>query len=505
MRAKPYQIIVGLLTISVLAILALQAYWIRNFYIQKRADFNRQVFGVLEQVSNTLQARQGIRHLQQEVIINDNGTNTSRLSVQRAGEGQVKVELRSESSTASSSATLDSVKKTINSFSSSSVKIYKPSLNGVYKVVLGNDKKKDSAVGKLIDKMLLEIKTMDTDEKNTDTLKSIIKRALAVKGLFLPFEFALKKIKANQQDVLCMSEGFNPTKQHYTSDLSVGNVFNNNRFLQLQFIGDKGFVLASIKNTLLLSLLFSCLIIGVFYYTLRLILKQKKLNEIKNDFINNMTHELKTPIATIALATDAMAHPEVRNNEERFSEYTRILKEENQKLNQHVERVLQMAMLDKGELKLNKTRLNLVELLQSAIKSHKLLIEKTGAQLDFKHEQAIYFYGDEEHLLAVFNNLLDNALKYSVENCLIEIMAFVKGNFIEIGFKDNGIGIEAEHHEKVFEKFFRAQGGNLHDVKGFGLGLSHVRSIVAAHNGIIKLKSEKGRGSEFIIEFSNHV
>jgi two-component system phosphate regulon sensor histidine kinase PhoR len=269
----------------------------------------------------------------------------------------------------------------------------------------------------------------------------------------------------------------------------------------VQFPDEAGLVFSGIKNMLILSAFFSLTIILVFYFTLKTILKQKKLGEIKNDFINNMTHELKTPLATISLAIDALNNPQVKQDEEKFNQYTAILKEENQKLNSHVERVLQMALLDKSELQLHKNEVNVIELIHSSIATHQLQINKQQAQVIFDSQQSgVKIYVDEFHLVNVFNNLLDNALKYSKENCLIEITVQKNLNNMLITFRDNGIGIDQALHDKVFEKFYRVQVGNLHDVKGFGLGLSYVKSIIESHNGTVELKSEKNKGSEFIIK-----
>jgi two-component system phosphate regulon sensor histidine kinase PhoR len=170
-----------------------------------------------------------------------------------------------------------------------------------------------------------------------------------------------------------------------------------------------------------------------------------------------------------------------------------------------VERVLQMALLDKSELQLHKDQLNVIELINTTITTHQLQINKQQAQIIFNAQQPeVKITADKFHLLSVFNNLLDNALKYSKGNCAIEIAVTKTSNDVSVAFRDNGIGIESTLQDKIFEKFFRAQGGNLHDVKGFGLGLSYVKSIIESHHGTIDLKSEKGKGSEFIIKLPTH-
>jgi two-component system phosphate regulon sensor histidine kinase PhoR len=213
-----------------------------------------------------------------------------------------------------------------------------------------------------------------------------------------------------------------------------------------------------------------------------------------------MTHELKTPIATISLAVDGISNPVIKNDETKFNKYTSILKEENKKLNDHVERVLQMALLEKGELILDKKSVGLRSLLESCISTRQLQIQNKKATVVLNATEEVTVNADEFHLQNAFTNLLDNALKYSGENCEIIISLNKQGDII---FKDNGIGIDKIIQEKVFEKFYRAQGGNLHDVKGFGLGLSYVKSIIEAHGGTIELKSEKNKGSEFIIRLKN--
>jgi two-component system phosphate regulon sensor histidine kinase PhoR len=508
MNAKPYKLIFILLILSVLSVFVLQAFWIRNFYIQKQDEFNQTVYAALEKVSTKLDERQKLQAAKEKIVLDHSLNTTSRENTKSAGGTLVttyaQVRNTKKGSTRVSITKLETIKNDMQKIqiADSSIVIHSPGLTIVKR---SGKKKQDSnkkEIDKLIDKMLMEIRIIDTDERNGDTLKNIIKKIFANKGLFMPFEFALKKIFKNKDETLARSSAFNEKAVSFVTDLSTDKVFSTHNFLFIQFPTINNFVFSSMKNILLLSLLFSLLISTVFYYTIRLILNQKKLNEIKNDFVNNMTHELKTPIATISLALDSINNPEIKNNEEHFKEYTRILKEENRKLNRHVERVLQMAQLDRGELQIMKTQSDLVKILESSLKTFALLIEDKKAKVRFDPAAAeIKINADEEHLKAVFDNLLDNALKYSGDNCEIQISIKRNEGIVSITFKDNGIGIGSEHQEKIFDRFYRAQGGNLHDVKGFGLGLSYVKSMVEAHGGNIEVKSEKGKGSEFIIKF----
>jgi two-component system phosphate regulon sensor histidine kinase PhoR len=258
-------------------------------------------------------------------------------------------------------------------------------------------------------------------------------------------------------------------------------------------------------NILIISIL---LLIGIGFIFISLIKRmfnQERLLQLKNNFINNMTHELKTPIATISLAVDSINNPLVKNNEPKLKEYINIIKQENKKINQHVEKVLQMALLEKGDIALEKKSFDLVEIINLSIKNNKLKTASVKACITFESnlEKAITI-GDEFSLLNVFNNLIDNALKYSTENCKIDIRLKKENQFYVISITDNGIGIDKTELSSIFDKFYRVQGGNLHDVKGSGLGLSYVRSIIELHSGSIEVNSEINKGSTFTIKLTSN-
>lgn len=279
---------------------------------------------------------------------------------------------------------------------------------------------------------------------------------------------------------------------------------NKSIVLEVGFASTVSFVIKQMTGLLTLSLFITVLIAFVMIYTFRRMLTQEKLNQIKNDFVNNMTHELKTPIATMSIALDAISTKAIKNDEEKLDNYTRILKEENKKLNTHVERVLHLAQLDSDELIINKEVINVAAMLQQCVDSHRLLIAEKRAEVLLETEVDLNLTGDSFHLQNAINNILDNALKYAHENPVIKIRAASSESNLILTFKDNGIGIDKSLKDKVFEKFFRVQSGNIHDVKGFGIGLSYVKSIIEAHSGTIELKSEINKGSEFIITLPLH-
>jgi two-component system phosphate regulon sensor histidine kinase PhoR len=248
------------------------------------------------------------------------------------------------------------------------------------------------------------------------------------------------------------------------------------------------------------AILFTIIITTAFFLTIRTLLKQKKLSEIKSDFINNMTHEFKTPLATISLAVDALKNEKVSGDKEKTNYFTGIIKEENKRMNKQVETILQAALLDKQEVQLNLKKLSAHSLIKSAINNITLPIEEKGGKIEIILEaQKDIILADEVHFTNIINNLLDNSVKYSKESPLIKLHTSNQGNSIRIKIDDNGIGMNKETLNRIFEKFYRAHTGNIHDVKGFGLGLSYVKTMIDAHHGTIRPESTLGKGSSFII------
>ncbi len=248
------------------------------------------------------------------------------------------------------------------------------------------------------------------------------------------------------------------------------------------------------------AIIFTIIITTAFFITVRTLLKQKKLSEIKSDFINNMTHEFKTPLATISLAVDALKNEKVAGNREKSDYFTGIIKEENKRMNKQVETILQAALLDKKEVQLNMKRLLAHDIIINVLNNINLQVEEKGGTIDVELEaENDLILADEVHFTNVINNLLDNAVKYSKDNLHIKLSTKNAGNHLKIKIEDNGIGMNKETLHRIFEKFYRAHTGNVHNVKGFGLGLSYVKTMIDAHHGTIKAESVLGKGSSFTI------
>lgn len=277
-------------------------------------------------------------------------------------------------------------------------------------------------------------------------------------------------------------------------------MFATPQFLVIDFTDKIASIVAELQTIIILFLLFSAIIIGVYAYTLRNFLRQRKLSELKTDFINNMTHEFKTPIASISLAADSLKNPKILQNPELILHYGEIIKEENRRMNRHIESVLQSAILEKDALELKREKAHIHSLLEIAVDrakfQHRIREIKVAEEYSADNDDV---WGDEIHLVNVFVNLLDNAVKYCEGTPEITIQTRNENNSIVITFKDNGIGIKKDDLKEIFQKFYRVPTGNLHNIKGFGLGLSYVKSISELHGGSVTADSVFGKGSTFTI------
>lgn len=277
-------------------------------------------------------------------------------------------------------------------------------------------------------------------------------------------------------------------------------------YLVVHFPGKVGYMWRSVLPTLLGSILFSGVILFCFAYTIQVIFEQKKLSEIKNDFINNMTHEFKTPIATISLAADSIGNPMILHKPDKVQRFANIIKQENKRMNKQVEKVLSMALLDRKEVNLNVRTINIHEIISRAVDNISLQVEKKDGKIlqDLKADNPI-IEADETHISNVIHNLLDNANKYTPETPEISVHTKNVADGVQIIIKDNGLGMSKEQRRKIFDKFYRVPTGNRHDIKGFGLGLSYVKAIVTEHKGDIVVQSELGKGSSFILTFKHSI
>ncbi len=335
------------------------------------------------------------------------------------------------------------------------------------------------------------------------TLDTLLKKELHSRGISIPYQYGVK----NSSNMIFSSFAVNYSpdllKKAHKVLLFPNDLQPQNHFLYVYFPDTQGFILGNMWSVFLSSILLISMIGGVFYSSVNTMLKQKKLADIKNDFINNMTHEFKTPISTISLAVEVMKDSEVKKDSSKMSRYLNIIQDENRRLGTQVEKVLQMALLDKGEVKLRLGTVDIHETIEQVLTNLSVQIEQKNGivKLELEAENP-EIEADEVHLTNIIYNLLDNANKYSPENPEITIRTENLGNSLKISILDKGIGMTKEQIVRIFERFYRVPTGNLHDVKGFGLGLSYVKKMVESHNGQITVESKLGEGSKFEIIFT---
>ncbi len=338
-----------------------------------------------------------------------------------------------------------------------------------------------------------------------------LQKALSKAGLHnLPFEFAITS-NANEMKVEMQSKSFfNVYNDTVNTELIFTPVISETDSdipppaFEHIYIAVPNFtkvVRNSLLWVLLSSVAFTIIVIAAFFLTVKTIINQRNLSKIKNDFINNMTHELKTPLATISLAVDALQNSKVQSNIEKSTYFSGIIREENKRMNKHVETILQAALMDKKELKLNFMPVHAHVVIEKVLNGFKLQLDEKSAvaelHLNAKNDLV---NADEVHFTNLINNLIDNAVKYSKENLHLHITTHCTTRYLAIQVQDNGIGMSKETVKRIFEKFYRAHTGNVHNVKGFGLGMSYVKQVVDAHKGKIKVESTMGKGSTFTVD-----
>ena len=330
-----------------------------------------------------------------------------------------------------------------------------------------------------------------------DEVSDAITKALRQNNIKEPFEFYITDIF---KIPIMNSTGFRQDINTPSIHLSPDNNSLNQENLYLLVNEDKNLVLREMWWMIVASIVFTTIIILAFALTVRTLFNQKKISEIKSDFINNMTHELKTPLATISLAIDALTNEKVIHDADKIKIYSSMIKEENKRMNKQVEKILQAARLEREEIKLNLQRLDAHQAINKVADNLSLQVQEKNGTLSLKLNAASYMIeADEVHFSNIIFNLLDNAMKYSSNAPNIEVTTLNANGMLQIKVKDHGIGMDKETQSRIFERFYRAHTGNLHNVKGFGLGLSYVKAIVGAHNGKIKVESIPGKGSTFII------
>jgi two-component system, OmpR family, phosphate regulon sensor histidine kinase PhoR len=362
-------------------------------------------------------------------------------------------------------------------------------------------KKRSAEFRNLSNQMIAEIyeweKTMEIDKGE---IESTLHQSLTYAGINTPFEFALIKDGEVSDGIFKKTSKSEFLKSLYKVRLFPDNIIKRDMLISVVFPQRTNYVLGSMTWILGGSMLFSLFIFSTFALSLYFIIRQKKISEMKSDFINNMTHEFKTPIATISLAADTITNSKVIKDENSIRHFVGMIKKENSRMNKQVETILQIASLDKKEIEFRFENTSLHSIIERALETIEIQVQQRHGSLKTELNAINdIIQGDNEHLISLVHNLLDNAIKYSPEAPEIYVKTENRQDGVILSVEDKGIGMTKSVQSKIFERFYRQSSGNVHTVKGFGLGLNYVRAIVDAHKGEIAVFSEPGKGSRFEI------
>jgi len=366
--------------------------------------------------------------------------------------------------------------------------------------IIGKISKKTIFIQEVLNKIIAG-ETQIEDRLKAVQFHSLITKVFKNNGITENYFYGVKDINSEYK---IKSEGFSLdyVKETFEIPLFPNDVLSTKYFFVVYFKNKSIFSPKSIPQEMIISIVITLIIMITFAFIIYLILKQRKLSELKNDFINNMTHELKTPVSTISLASQMISDDTLSLQKDKLKSISKIIKDESKRLEFQIEKVLQISLFEKGNIHFNMQDVDIHKIIELAVLNTDIKVKNKGGELTFKLKAKDFILkGDKLHLTNIIFNLLDNAVKYSKDNVppQINVLTYNNESGIIIEITDNGIGISKESQKKIFNKFYRVPTGNVHDVKGFGLGLSYVKRIVQEHKGEISITSELAKGTKFII------
>ncbi len=486
------------LTISLAGIIGLQIYLFQNSIKVKEAQFNHDALSALQSISNRLERVDAKKFMDQSFTFQPFISSRVDCTV------ETNMGLNTKES---KSYTKDTIIQFQNGQAQLSIsqQINPGIQKDIHFVSEGSAEKAIYNRANLMDSMLNNMMVYSirnilpiAQRFSKDEIDSVIKTELNHHNIKTNYEYAIAEsgYLTNLQ-----SNKFTASSIDFKIPVFRDDFYSRPKYLLMSFPNKSGYVLQSMWFTVLLSLLFAATIIATFWKTIVQMQNQKRESQIKTDFINNMTHEFKTPIATINLAIDAMNSPNVKLSNERLNHYSGIIKQENKRMFSQVEKVLNIAMLDNKELELDLEEIYLNELLEDAIGHVALQIENRGGKINLALcDEEINIRGDATHIENIFVNILDNANKYSPEYPEITVKSYKDEKWAFIEITDSGMGMSSDVKNQIFDRFYRQETGNIHNVKGHGLGLSYVFEMVKLHGGTVEVNSKEGIGSTFIVK-----
>jgi two-component system, OmpR family, phosphate regulon sensor histidine kinase PhoR len=521
MKKKFIYILIVVITTALLGFVAIQLYWIDNAVTLKEEEFKRDVKSTLISVVNKLEKIEAINRVKAhekgqklfrersrnlEQSLNNNNYDTSTV-FEKDGVKYKVSESRQKGLNG------EQYQKSIQTISPNGQMGFQLSVGtqGNLAPMIkgeGNDslnrylsQEKSLMIGDVLESLYEASRYRSILERiKKEDLDSLIKAELLSRGINTKFQYGVFDYDGNEIIVDSVLNVNKIRQSNYWAKLFPRDVYDNPHFLTLYFPHQKGFLLKTMWLMLSTSVLLLIVIVWAFTYTIQTIFKQKKLSEVKNDFISNMTHELKTPISTISLACEALSDDDISSNKEVKSNYVNMINQENKRLGLLVESVLKSATWDKTDLKLKKETIDFHQIIKEVTDNISIQVSSKNGVIS-KNLKAItsQIIADKVHITNLIYNLLDNANKYSPTNPEITIATENVREGVMLSVSDNGIGIKRENLNKIFEKFYRVPTGNVHNVKGFGLGLNYVKALIEKHGGEISVNSVLGKGTQFKI------
>ena len=510
MNKKRVATLIGLISIAVFGLIAVQVFWIKQAYRLKQQQFEQSVKHTIAQLSSQLREDETVNQIKKEIIDfhRDSAQSNLKLSFDPwASNIEQKIPpIKEENpnysggSNISYSAETGMLNDSVWYQEEFYTEIQSPKFNDRKNLQKQLSKQADNQmqfIKRIYDKMMKPGRKLQ-ERISCDDMNKLIKAQLYSNGISLPFEYA---VFDDRHDMVMHSELFDKNaKGGFLGVINAEDLVSPPNLLVVYFPFERNFLLKSLGYMGASSALLTLVILITFGYIIYVIFRQKKLTEIRNDFVNNMTHELKTPISTISLASQMLNDNTIPNNMKNIDHLSKVINDESKRLGYQVEKVLQAAIFEKGRMSLKIRRLDIHELINTVVKNFIIQVKNRNGQIikNLDAEYAIVNI-DEVHFANVLLNLLDNAIKYSKGQPNIVVSTLNKRNYIAISVEDNGIGISKENQKRIFEKFYRVPTGNVHNVKGFGLGLSYVKKVVEEHNGKIAIESELNVGTKFEI------
>lgn len=513
-----------LVIVSLLALIGVQIFWVKNAISLKEEEFNRSVNDALNNVVYKLEKtataakirkniklkKQGIRYYPADYNYNKTiSSDTFKDKINQVFDrDRVNVKILEEMTTDSNGIVTTSYnQKTYKGDSLANKEFpypmdYSSIGSDAEKIKMELLQQRTEMVNDLFEE-LISINIYKDYKPKIDTaiLDSLLKDELLQQGITAKFLYSVKPDPSGSVgDFSKAVRECDTSGCYFKVNLAPNNTFIKPLYLSMIFPNQQNYLLRTLWVTLIVSGLIILILIASFYYTISTIQKQKKLSLIKNDFISNMTHEFKTPISTISLASEMLNDQSVAKTPDKVERFVKMIKDENKRLSVLVESILQTAILDKGEFKLKKSDIDLHEIIRQAIQNIQLQIDQKGGRIhSHLNAERCILHADKVHITNIVFNLIDNAIKYSKEVPEITIETSNVRNGILFVVRDKGVGISKENLKKIFEKFYRVPTGNVHNIKGFGLGLSYVQAIAVKHEGEISVESELNKGSTFKI------